>query len=318
MKGYKGFNKGLICRGKKYAENKTFEEGSAEICKNGMHFCALPHQVFEYYSPGENHEFAEVESLDDTKTDDNRKYCAKKLRIGAKISVFDICKISVSAFFERFDFFSKIKKAKESRETNAGDWGAANAGYCGAANAGNRGAANAGNRGAANAGDCGAANAGDCGAANAGDWGAANAGYCGAANAGNRGAANAGNRGAANAGDCGAANAGDCGAANAGDRGAANAGNRGAANAGNWGAAIVRAEGKASAGTNGIAIALGNKAAAKGKRGAVLVLTEWDDKTDDIKYVKAVKVTGRKIKEDTYYTLIDGKIVEATNHESNI
>ena len=63
---------------------------------------------------------------------------------------------------------------------------------------------------------------------------------------------------------------------------------------------------------------MGNKAAAKGKRGAVLVLTEWDDKTDDIKYVKAVKVTGRKIKEDTYYTLIDGKIVEATNHESNI
>ena len=302
MKGYKGFNKGLICRGKKYAENKTFEEDSAETCKNGMHFCALPHQVFEYYSPGENHEFAEVEALDDAETDDNCKYCSKKLHIGAKISVFDICKISVSAFFKKFDFFSKIEKAKESQETNAGD--------CGAANAGNRGAANAGDCGAANAGNRGAANAGDYGAANAGDWGAANAGDWGAANAGDYGAANAGYCGAANAGYCGAANAGDYGAANAGNRGAANAGDWGAANAGDCGAAIVRAEGKASAGTNGIAIALGNKAAAKGKRGAVLVLTEWDDKTDDIKYVKAVKVTGRKIKADTYYTLTDGKIIE--------
>ena len=63
MKGYKGFAKGLVCRGKQYAENTVFEEDDAEICKSGMHFCALPHQVFAHYSPGENHEFAEVEAL---------------------------------------------------------------------------------------------------------------------------------------------------------------------------------------------------------------------------------------------------------------
>lgn len=139
MKGYKGFSKGLICRGKQYEEGKIYEEETAEICHSDMHFCALPHQVFEHYSPGKNHEFAEVESLDDTKTDDGRKYCTKKLRIGAKINAFDICKISVSAFFERFDFAGKIKNAKESIVTNAG--------YCGAANAGDWGAANAGNWG---------------------------------------------------------------------------------------------------------------------------------------------------------------------------
>ena len=32
MKGYKGFNKGLICRDKKYEENTVFEESNAEIC----------------------------------------------------------------------------------------------------------------------------------------------------------------------------------------------------------------------------------------------------------------------------------------------
>lgn len=32
MKGYKGFEKGLICRGKQYAENTEFEESGGEIC----------------------------------------------------------------------------------------------------------------------------------------------------------------------------------------------------------------------------------------------------------------------------------------------
>ena len=122
MKGYKGFEKGLICRGKQYAENTVFEEDKAEICSSGMHFCELPHQVFEHYSPGENHEFAEVEALDEAFTNDNRKYCTKKLKIGTKISAFDICKISVNAFFEKFDFNNKIKTAKESKE-NCADQG---------------------------------------------------------------------------------------------------------------------------------------------------------------------------------------------------
>ena len=180
MKGYKGFEKGLVCRGKQYAENTVFEEDDAEICKSGMHFCALPHQVFAHYPPGENHEFAEVEALDDSSTDDNTKYCTKKLRIGARISVFDMVKASVGVFFESVDFSGRIEKTAK---------------VIGAANAGNFGAANAGNYGAANAGDYGAANAGDYGAANAGNFGAANAGHRGAANAGDYGAANAGNFG---------------------------------------------------------------------------------------------------------------------------
>ena len=150
MKGYKGFEKGLVCRGKQYAENTVFEEDDAEICKSGMHFCALPHQVFAHYPPGENHEFAEVEALDDSSTDDNTKYCTKKLRIGARISVFDMVKASVGVFFESVDFSGRIEKtAKVIGAANAGDYGAANAGDYGAANAGNFGAANAGHRGAA-------------------------------------------------------------------------------------------------------------------------------------------------------------------------
>ena len=149
MKGYKGFNKGLVCRGKQYAENTIFEEDKAEICNSGMHFCELPHQVFEHYSPGENHEFADIEALDEVFTDDNRKYCTKKLKVGAKISAFDICKISVNAFFEKFDFNNKINKARESKENNAGDYGAANAGDYGAAIVREDGSASVGKSGVA-------------------------------------------------------------------------------------------------------------------------------------------------------------------------
>lgn len=51
MKGYKAFDKGLVCRGKRYAENTVFEEDEAVICTKGMHFCAEPMDVFDYYPP---------------------------------------------------------------------------------------------------------------------------------------------------------------------------------------------------------------------------------------------------------------------------
>ena len=35
MKGYKAFNKGLVCKGKQYAENTVFEEDQAVICSRG-------------------------------------------------------------------------------------------------------------------------------------------------------------------------------------------------------------------------------------------------------------------------------------------
>ena len=91
MKGYKGFEPGLICRGKQYAENTVFEEEEAEICSYGMHFCENPFDVLDYYGftndTGDFNEFAEVEALDEVKTNDNRKYCTKKLKIGAKLSI---------------------------------------------------------------------------------------------------------------------------------------------------------------------------------------------------------------------------------------
>jgi hypothetical protein len=157
--------------------------------------------------------------------------------------------------------------------------------------------ATAGYRGAATAGYRGAATAGNCGAATAGDSGAATAGNCGAATAGDSGAATAGYRGAATAGNCGAATAGYCGAATAGDSGAATS------------------RGSASVGANGIACARSDAPMARGGMGAVLVLVEEPSDSYNIAHWKAVEVDGKTVKADTWYRLVDGKLVEAGDDE---
>lgn len=209
----------------------------------------------------------------------------------------------------------------------AGNWGAATAGMNSTAIAGNWGAATAGECGGATAGDHGAATAGECGGAIAGDHGAATAGVHGAAAAGINGAATAGDSGAATvgenggatAGHCGAATAGDCGAATAGYQGVAIAGNYGvasagycgAATAGDYGTAISR--GSVSIGTNGLGCVRGTNVKIKGGLGAILMIAVEEDDTLEIKEWKTIVVDGQSVKENTWYTLENGNIVEAEN-----
>lgn len=155
MKGYKGFNKDMTCRNKQYAENTVFEEAEAEICSSGMHFCENPFAVLDYYgfvgANGALNEFAEVEALDECKTDDNEKYCTKKLKIGAKIGITGLIKAFVDFTFSKIDF----KNASESNTgnwsvaTNTGNWSAAtNTGnWSAATNTGDQSAAAVGGNG---------------------------------------------------------------------------------------------------------------------------------------------------------------------------
>ena len=117
MKGYKAFEKGLICKGKQYAENTVFEEDTAEVCKSGMHFCKKPFDVLDYYplvdSKGEFSDFAEVEAFDEPVTDDNKKYCSKKLKIGARLSFSKFVEAMASFEFEKIDE-TKVKTTKKA------------------------------------------------------------------------------------------------------------------------------------------------------------------------------------------------------------
>ena len=338
MKGYKGFYPGLICEPdsehkKQYAENTVYEEDKAECCRSGMHFCKYPLYVFGYYPPVTDKgvsEYAEVEALDKPVTDDEEKYCSKKLKIGAKIGIPALVQASVEYIKNNI-----VETKKESATgdcsvaTNTGDCSVAtNTGYCSAAtNTGYRSAAT-------NTGYCSAAtNTGDCSAAtNTGDCSAAtNTGYCSAAtNTGNRSAAtNTGNRSAAtNTGDCSAAtNTGYRSAAtNTGNRSAAtntgycsaatNTGYRSAAtNTGYYSAATNTGDCSAASveGKDSIALAFGIESKAKGALGCYIVLAEWgedDEGNGQLKTVKCHKVDGKTIKQDTWYMLKNGKFAE--------
>ena len=113
MKGFKAFEKGLICdpTGKnpfQYAENTVFEQiDEPTICKSGFHFCKNPLDILDYYplidDDGNLTEFAEVEALAETKTNDNKKYCTKKLKIGAKLSLPQFIKASFEVTYENIE-----------------------------------------------------------------------------------------------------------------------------------------------------------------------------------------------------------------------
>ena len=280
IKGYKGFNKNLQCRGFQYRIGKEYEEkGNIKTCSNGFHFCKEPFDVFGYYPPcgedGENR-YCEVEGSGNIDRDnDDSKIASSKIKIKAEIGLNGIIKAGINFILKKIDW-------NNNSATNTGDRSAAtNTGYQSAAtNTGDRSAAtNTGDRSAAT---------------NTGDQSAAtNTGYQSAAtNTGYQSAAtNTGERSAAT---------------NTGDRSAAtNTGERSAAtNTGDQSAAIVN-------GKESIAIVTGYKSKAKGCIGSWLVLTErddWDGETYPIKEVKAVKVDGCNIKKDTFYMLINGKV----------
>ena len=109
MEGYKGFNKDLKCRDKQYYENSIAEEDEAEICNKGIHFCKDPVEVLNYYPLLDDdcnlNEFRKIEALDECFTDDNKKFVTKKIKLGSKLTFFDLINLSVD-----FDYKNVIEK----------------------------------------------------------------------------------------------------------------------------------------------------------------------------------------------------------------
>ena len=251
IRGFKGFDKDLKCRGFQYEIGKDYEqEGEVKCCKRGFHFCENPFDVFRYYSPSDSR-YCEVEGDGNAdEANDDSKVATSNIHISAEIGLNGLIKAGVKFILDKVNF-------NDSKSTNTGY-------YSAATNTGEQSVStNTGN-------------------------------YSAATNTGNRSAAtNTGNRSAAtNTGNHSAAT-------NTGDYSAAT-------NTGYYSAATV--EGKES-----VAIVTGIGGRARGALGCWIVLTErgdFDGVTFPIKEVKAFKVDGVNIKENTFYRIVDGKPVE--------
>ena len=89
MKGYKGFEPGMICMNKQYTENALFEEYKVELGHAGMHFCKEPFQTWAFYSPYECerlNEFAKIDALGDVCTNGDL-FCTNRLMINKKLTL---------------------------------------------------------------------------------------------------------------------------------------------------------------------------------------------------------------------------------------
>ena len=124
MKAFKGFNKDMTCRDFQYKEGKTFKEDEAKLCIKGFHACLDPIDCFRYYEPNTSvyHE-VDVDEVSDERNEDS-KIVAKRIKIGAKISIAEICKL-------HFDYLSENIKDTDSNTSYRS--AASNTGDCSAA-----------------------------------------------------------------------------------------------------------------------------------------------------------------------------------------
>ena len=137
MKGYKGFDKNMQCRGFQFEVGKEYEEPKAVICESGFHFCENPLDVFAYYSPADSR-FCEVEGEGETvKHNNDSKVSCTHIKIGAEVGLPGLINAGVQFILDQVKW-DKAKKHNQTEDrsaaTNTGNWSAAT-------NTGNRSAA---------------------------------------------------------------------------------------------------------------------------------------------------------------------------------
>lgn len=141
IKGYKGFNPDMTCRGFQYETGKEYDTDGAKACERGFHFCENPFDVWVYYPPcgedGRLNRFCEVEGSGDIDNSHSDKIACSHIKVNAEIGLQGIINAEVKFIMD------KVSRSG-SKQSNTGDQSAAtNTGYFSAAtNTGYRSAAN--------------------------------------------------------------------------------------------------------------------------------------------------------------------------------
>ena len=118
IKGFKGFDKDLKCKGFQYEIGGEYEEREAKACQKGFHFCENPLDIFSYYQPADSR-FAEVEGDGETdRHNDDSKVACTKIKIGAEIKLPGLIEAGVKFILDRVNWDDKKK-------SNTGDRSAA-------------------------------------------------------------------------------------------------------------------------------------------------------------------------------------------------
>ena len=115
IRGFKGFDKYLKCRGFQYEIGKDYEqEGEVKCCERGFHFCENPFDAFRYYSPSDSR-YCEVEGYGNAdKANDDSKVATSNIHISAEIGLNGLIKAGVKFILDKVNF-------NDSKSTNTGE-----------------------------------------------------------------------------------------------------------------------------------------------------------------------------------------------------
>ena len=324
IKGYKAFEKGLICKGQKYEIGKKYtHKGKVELCKSGFHFCLNPLDTLNYYDLNES-EFAKVSANGVAKQTDGEdtKRVAKYLEVDKKLGLSDFVNESISYLVDECNK-GKSKKVDgdHAQVASSGDYAkvassgnfaqvASSSDYAQVASSGNyaqvassgdyaKVASSSDYAQVASSGNSAqvASSGNSAQVASSGDYArvASSGNYAQVASSGNYAKV------ASSSDYAQVASSGNSAQVASSDDYAR------VASSGNY--AQVAIKGKDSVGAN-----IGIDGVIKGVKGSWITLAEYDDNYKPV-CVKSVKVDGKKIKADTWYGLKNKKFIETKVEE---
>ena len=121
---YKGFDKNLCCRGFQFKVGEEYEQqGEIKCCKNGFHACANPFDVLDYYDVDKKNRFCQVEQygiIDNNKED--TKQASSKIKIKAEIGMTGLFKAGIEWIKEKTNPIPIINETKDKIDNTSGDY----------------------------------------------------------------------------------------------------------------------------------------------------------------------------------------------------
>ena len=124
IKAYKGFDENLCCRGFQYEIGKEYvQEGEIECCSRGFHACTNPFDVLDYYKADGKNRFCEVEQSGTIKSDNqDTKQASSKIKIKAEIGLAGLFKAGVEWIKEKTNPALIIEETEDRNDNSSGNY----------------------------------------------------------------------------------------------------------------------------------------------------------------------------------------------------